>query len=252
MLVLQVGEKPLRRAADGDELIRRGVRRHKVQSGQDALEYLTLTPYDVVLLDLDLPALGQDLVRCIRHANQSVPIIGFTTGMDEGSKVRALDMGADDVQTGACPIDELLARVRAILRRTEGRSQSILQFGALELSMDTREVFAHGERIRFTPKEYAIFEFLARKRGRPVSKSACLSYLYGGEEEPDPKIIDVIICRVRKKLVSAGVRHLIDNVRGYGFKLISDPETSLPQLQIAAEPAFELRDQLKPAMVEVG
>jgi two-component system cell cycle response regulator CtrA len=249
MLVLQVGEKPFRRASDEGDLLRRGVRRHKVDSGQDALEYLTLTPYDVVLLDFDLPALRLDLVKSIRCANPIVPIIGFTTNSDAGVKVRALDLGADDVLTALCPLEELLARVRAILRRTENRSHSSLRFGALELSLATREVLVHGVRIHLTPKEYAIFEFLARKRGRPVGKNACLSYLYSAEEEPDPKIIDVIICRVRKKLAAAGVPHLIENVRGYGFKL-SEQESDVPQMHLLAARLSEHKDQLKP--VEVG
>ena len=197
-----------------------GVRHDRVSSGRDVSEYLAAAPYDVVLLDLDLPVLpGQELIRVVRNASPTVPIIGFTCNTDARAKVRALDMGADDVQTSFCPVDELLARVRAILRRVEGRAYPTLRFGEFELSMDAREVSVNGVPIPLSPKEYAIFEFLARKPGRSVSKSACLGYLYGSEDGPDPKILDVIIWRVRKKLMAAGAPHLIKSVRGYGFRL---------------------------------
>ncbi len=251
MLILQVGEKPCRRASDEADLFRHGVRRNRIQSGQDAPAYLAMAPYDAVLLDLDLPVLpGHELIRIVRKASPTVPIIGFTTHADVRAKVRALDMGADDVQTSFCPVEELLARVRAIQRRVEGRTQSVLRVGNLELSTDAHEISVRGVRVHFTPKEYAILEFLARKPGRPVSKGACLSYLYGGEDEPDPKILDVIICRVRKKLATAGVPHLLESVRGYGFKLSLEQTDDEPQR--AVKPDRVLRGQLAPALDEVG
>jgi two-component system cell cycle response regulator CtrA len=231
MLLLQIGDKPFRRGDDGADLARRGVRRSRVTSETEALEHLAQIRHDVVFIDIETPGInGCRLVSAIRQAKHDVPIFVFTSSPDLRAKIAILDLGADDVLTTSCPLDELLARVRAVLRRLDGHRTSTLSFDALEVRLDAREVRAHGAPVRLAPTEYQLVELLVRKRGVPVTKDACLNYIYGSQDQPDVKMIDVLTCRVRKKLAAAGVGHLIKSVWGMGYKL----EADLPQLAAAA------------------
>jgi two-component system cell cycle response regulator CtrA len=220
MLLLQIGDKPFRRAGDGDELAIRGVHRTQVQTEGDAMAYLAHSPYDAVFIDLDvLAACAPRIISAIREAKLPIPIFAFTTSLDTRVKISLLDLGADDVLTNLCPIDELLARVRAVMRRLDGHTTSTILFGPLEVMMDAREVKVRGERLRLSPTEYLLIEFLVRRHGAPVTKAACLSYLYAGRDEPNLKMIDVLVCRIRKKLEKAGAANLIQNVWGHGYRL---------------------------------
>jgi DNA-binding response OmpR family regulator len=225
MLLLQVGEKPLRRRDDTDLLTRRGIKRVHVQSESDALEQLADAPYDLVLLDIDLPnSIGALLVTSIRRAKPRLPVFAFTSRTDLRFKVKVFDLGADDVITAICPIDELLARIRAVLRRIEGYPTSGLSFGPLEVLTDIREIQANGVYLRFTPTEYKFIELLVRKRGALVSKEACLGYMYMSGGEPDATALDVLASRVRKKFSNAGInRSVLKNVWGQGYRLEVDP-----------------------------
>jgi DNA-binding response OmpR family regulator len=224
MLLLQVGEKPFRRTDDGESLARRGIRRTLVQSEQDALEHLLGIPYDIVFLDLDSPRFsGCEFLTTLRRVKPQIPIFTFTTESDLRFRIKVLDLGADDVMTALCPIDELLARVRSVLRRLEGHPTSGLCYGPLEVLMDVRQVLVNNVTLRLTPTEYRFVELLVRKRGSPVTKEACLAYLYADREEPDAKAIDVLLSRVRKKLASAGAGDIVKNVWGFGYKLEIDP-----------------------------
>jgi DNA-binding response OmpR family regulator len=224
MLLLQVGDKPLRRRDDKELLARRRIKQTHVHSECDALEHLAHTPYDSVLLDLDLPnSSGADFVTTIRRARPYLPLFAFTTQADLGFKVKVLDLGADDVMTTLCPIDELLARIRAVLRRLAGHATSSLSYGPLEVQMDLHLVQANKVNLRLTPTEYKFVELLVRKRGAPITREACLAYLYSSREEPDARALDVLSSRIRKKLVAAGVGHILKNVWGLGYRLEVDP-----------------------------
>jgi DNA-binding response OmpR family regulator len=224
MLLLQVGDKPFRRRDDGEALARRGIRRVVVYTENDAIEHLRSTPYDIIFLDIDHPNLsGSDSLTALRRIRTQIPIFAFTKQTDIAFRVKVLDLGADDILTALCPIDELLARVRSVLRRLEGHPTSTLSFGPVEVLMDVRDVQVNKVTLRLTPREYRFVELLVRKRGAPVSKDSCLAYLYADREEPDAKAIDVLISRVRKKLASAGAGDIVKNVWGYGYKLEIDP-----------------------------
>ncbi len=222
MLILQVGEKPCRRASDEADLYRhwRAAQQNSVGSGCAGLS--RDGPLRCVLLDLDLPVLpGHELIR---NRSQSQPDRPHHRFHDPRRRARQGPRARHGRRRRA---DELLSGRGAAGSRAapssgawRGRTQSVLRVGNLELSTDAHEISVRGVRVHFTPKEYAILEFLARKPGRPVSKGACLSYLYGGEDEPDPKILDVIICRVRKKLATAGVPHLLESVRGLWLQAV--------------------------------
>jgi two-component system cell cycle response regulator CtrA len=226
MLVLHVGEKPFRRAGDAETARQRGVRAEQVASGEEAMEFLRLYDYDIVLLDLNLPDIsGHELIRRMRAAGMTVPVLAFADVVPARIRVQALDLGADDFLSGPCDIDELLARMRAIVRRTLGHTNSSLCFGGVELNMNSRDVRVNGARLSLSRREYSVLELLFLKQGVILTKGTFLNHLYCGVEEPEMKTIDVIVCRLRKKLAAAGVPTLIDTVWGSGYILRESPAT---------------------------
>ncbi len=223
MLILQIGTKPLRRVDDAQELRRRGLNREHAGTGAEAMEFVRLYRFDAMLLDLELRDMAAlDLIRRVRGSGCQTPILAITDRADAAQRIKALDLGADDVLDGHCPADEVMARLRAVIRRSSGHTKSTLNAGPLELSLDSREVKVSGQPLHLTPKEYALLELLMLKRGTSLTKGACLNHLYGTEEEPELKTVDVIVCRLRKKLAAAGLPTLVQNVWGCGYKL-SEP-----------------------------
>jgi two-component system cell cycle response regulator CtrA len=219
MLLLQIGERPLRREQDSTHLERLGFHRERVDTLEDAISFIELYDFDVVLADLDLRTVsGFDLIREIRAVSR-VPIIGITTSLDPKAKIGALDLGADDVITQLCAVDELLARVRAVVRRRYGHSESTLRSGRIELNLVVREARIDDAPLRLGPKEYLLLEFLLLKRGSAVSKAACMTHLYGTDDYPEAKTIDVVLCRLRKRLAPHGLAEAIESVWGFGYKL---------------------------------
>jgi two-component system cell cycle response regulator CtrA len=234
MLMLQVGERPLRRDQDSTDLERQGFHRERVDTLQEAVSFIELYDFDVVLADLDLrKTLGSDLIREIRAVSR-IPIIGITTSPDPRVKISALDLGADDVITQLCGIDELLARIRAVVRRRYGHSQSTLRSGRLELNLVAREARIDDVPLRLGPKEYLLLEFLILKRGSAVSKTACMTHLYGTDDYPEAKTIDVVLCRLRKRLAPYGLAETIESVWGFGYKLSGPPMEVPPARETVA------------------
>jgi two-component system cell cycle response regulator CtrA len=237
MLVLHVGDKPFRRAGDAETARQRGVRAEQVASGEKAIEFLRLYDYDIVLLDLNLPDIsGHELIRRMRAAGMTVPVLAFAGVVPARIRVQALDLGADDFLSGPCDIDELLARMRAIVRRTLGHTNSSLCFGGVELNMNSRDVRVNGTRLSLSRREYSVLELLFLRQGMILTKGTFLNHLYCGVEEPEMKTIDVIVCRLRKKLAAAGVPTLIDTVWGSGYILRESPAT--PAIPSRPEPAW--------------
>ena len=138
------------------------------------------------------------------------------------AKVKGLGLGADDFITKPFDKAELLARMQAIVRRSKGFSQPTLRVGPLQLNLDSREVTVDGQPVHLTGKEYAILELLVLRKGMVLTKEAFLNHLYGGMDEPEMKIIDVFICKLRKKLAQAGADNLIGTVWGRGY-MIREP-----------------------------
>lgn len=221
MLVLRVGTARFsRHASDLQVLQERGIRTEQATSGTEAIEFLRLYDYDLVLMDYRLPDMqGQEAVRQIRAADFNLPVVILADMVPPQAKVRSLDNGADDFITTPCELDELLARMRAVVRRSQGHSNSTLRLGPVELSLDRREVRVHGAKLPVSRREFAVLELLFLKQGVILNKTAFLNHLYCGMEEPEMKTIDVIICRLRKKLATAGVPTLIDTVWGCGYIL---------------------------------
>ena len=136
------------------------------------------------------------------------------------SKVRALGFGADDYVTKPFHRDELVARIHAIVRRSKGHSQSVIRTGKLAVNLDAKTVEVDGARVHLTGKEYAMLELLSLRKGTTLTKEMFLNHLYGGMDEPELKIIDVFICKLRKKLsLACGGANYIETVWGRGYVL---------------------------------
>jgi len=191
--------------------------------GREALEMVRRYDYDMILLDLMLPDIeGYEVVRRMRAARLSTPVIVLSSLCRPQAKVKAFAVGADDFITKPFDQAELVARMQAILRRSKGYSEPTLRVGSLQLNLDSREVSVESQPVHLTGKEYAILELLVLRKGMVLTKDVFLNHLYGGMDEPEMKIIDVFICKLRKKLQAAGAGHLIATVWGRGYMLRDD------------------------------
>jgi two-component system, cell cycle response regulator CtrA len=198
-------------------------------TGEEALELARHYDYDVVLLDLMLPdAEGYEVVRRMRAARVDTPVVILSGLSRPQAKVKAFAAGADDFMTKPFDRAELLARMQAVLRRSKGYSQPTLRVGDVVLNLDSREVTVGDKPVHLTGKEYAILELLVLRKGMVLTKEAFLNHLYGGMDEPEMKIIDVFICKLRKKLAQAGAPHVIGTVWGRGY-MVRDPSGDGPR-----------------------
>src|SRR6201995_5353454 len=193
------------------------------ETGEEAIELTPHYEYDIVLLDLMLPDIdGFEVVRRMRISRNDTPVLILSGLSRPQAKVKGLALGADDFITKPFDKAELLARMQAIVRRSKGFSQPSLRIGPLLLSLDSHEVTVDGLPVHLTGKEYAILELLVLRKGMVLTKEAFLNHLYGGMDEPEMKIIDVFICKLRKKLAVAGADNLIGTVWGRGY-MIREP-----------------------------
>jgi len=223
MLVLRVGNATFCRGGNQQFLQSHGIRSEQAASGREALEFLRLYDYDLVLMDLHLSDVpGYEVVRMMRAASLKTPVVIMSDAATVQAKVKALDQGADDFLITPCDSEEVLARIRAVVRRSRGHTNSTLTLGPVELLLDRRDVRVHGQSLHLSRREYAVLELLFLKQGVILNKGAFLTHLYCGMDEPEMKTIDVIICRLRKKLAMAGVPTLIDTVWGCGY-ILRDP-----------------------------
>ena len=193
--------------------------------GEEGLDLGKLYDYDIILLDLNLPDMhGYDVLKKLRLSKVATPVLILSSMMDVGDIVKGLGFGADDYLTKPFKREELVARVHAIVRRSKGHAQSIIRTGKLVVNLDTKSVEVDAQRIHLTGKEYAMLELLSLRKGTTLTKEMFLNHLYGGMDEPELKIIDVFICKLRKKLAAAtGGDHYIETVWGRGY-VLRDPE----------------------------
>ncbi len=189
--------------------------------GQDCLEMSKLYDYDLIILDLMLPDVnGYNVLRHIREIEMRVPILILSGLRTSEEKIKGLGYGADDYLTKPFNRGELIARVKAIVRRAKGYVGSVIQVDGLMINMDKHTTAINGQPVHLTGKEQAMLELLAIRKGSTVTKEAFLNHIYNGRDEPELKIIDVFICRMRKKLceASAGVNY-IETAWGRGYAL---------------------------------
>jgi two-component system cell cycle response regulator CtrA len=192
--------------------------------GEDGLEIGKLYDYDIIILDLMLPDIdGYEVLRRLRQAKVNTPIL-ILSGLNElDNKIRGLGFGADDYLTKPFDRRELVARIHAIIRRSKGHSDSVIRTGKLTVNLDTRTVEVESQPLHLTGKEYGILELLSLRKGTTLTKEMFLNHLYGGMDEPELKIIDVFVCKLRKKLMNAtGGDNYIETVWGRGY-VLRDP-----------------------------
>ena len=187
-------------------------------TAEEALDFVHHYEHAAVLIADGLPDMAaHEAVRRLRAKGVRTPAVVLSASERAGERVRAFSAGADDVVAKGVDRDELVARLRAVTRRARGHAQNLLAIGPVGLNLDSRAVHVHGRPVRLTGKEFAILELLALRRGMVMTKEAILNHLYGGLDEPEMKIIDVFVCKLRKKLADAGAPEVIATVWGRGY-----------------------------------
>ena len=191
---------------------------YSTDMGEEGIDLAKLYDYDLILLDLKLPDMtGHEVLRQVRLARVDTPILILSGSDDTENKIRGFGFGADDYLTKPFHREELIARIHAIIRRSKGHSQSIIRTGKIDVNLDTKTVEVDGDTVYLTGKEYQMLELLSLRKGTTLTKEMFLNHLYGGMDEPELKIIDVFICKLRKKLTEAtGEDNHIQTVWGRG------------------------------------
>ena len=212
---------------------------HWAKDGVEALEFLRrkgkfvdVPRPDIILLDLNLPDMsGFEVLRSLRVSKVKTPILILSGLAGIEDKVKGLGFGADDYMTKPFHKDELIARIHAIVRRSKGHAQSVINTADLTVNLDQKTVEVSGARVHLTGKEYQMLELLSLRKGTTLTKGMFLNHLYGGMDEPELKIIDVFICKLRKKLANASSgKNYIETVwgRGYVLREPTEDETRIP------------------------
>jgi two-component system cell cycle response regulator CtrA len=189
--------------------------------GEEGIDLAKLYDYDLILLDLNLPDMnGHEVLRQLRLAKVETPILILSGSDDTDNKIKGFGFGADDYMTKPFHREELVARIHAIIRRSKGHAQSVIRTGEINVNLDAKTVDVDGKTVHLTGKEYQMLELLSLRKGTTLTKEMFLNHLYGGMDEPELKIIDVFICKLRKKLAEAtGGQNHIETVWGRGYVL---------------------------------
>lgn len=204
--------------------------------GEEGIDLAKLYDYDLILLDLNLPDMnGHEVLRQLRLSRIETPILILSGDDDTESKLKGFGFGfgADDYMTKPFHREELVARIHAIIRRSKGHAQSIIKTGLIAVNLDAKTVESGGTTVHLTGKEYQMLELLSLRKGTTLTKEMFLNHLYGGMDEPELKIIDVFICKLRKKLGEAtDGENYIETVWGRGY-VLRDPEPVMNTEKIA-------------------
>ena len=192
--------------------------------GEDGLEIGKIYDYDIIILDLMLPDMdGYEVLKRMRAGKVNTPILILSGLAELDNKIKGLGIGADDYLTKPFDKRELVARIQAIVRRSQGHAQSKITTGQVVVNLDSRTVDVDGKPLHLTGKEYGILELLSLRKGTTLTKEMFLNHLYGGMDEPEVKIIDVFICKLRKKIEQMTGENYIETVWGRGY-VLRDPE----------------------------
>lgn len=211
------------------------------RSGQNAIELLRDYDYGLAIITMTLADMdGYAILNALRTLKITTPVIILSNIDTPDAKIRAFTLGADDYLAEPFETAELIARVQAILRRSNGYAHPVAQVGALTLNLNNHTVTVDGHPIHLTGKEFAILELLVLRKGIAQTKETFLNHLYGGRDEPDIKIIDVFVCKLRKKLQAVGADDLITTVWGRGY-ILHDPQAlpaTSPLVSLSRMPAY--------------
>jgi two-component system cell cycle response regulator CtrA len=202
--------------------------------GEEGIDLAKLYDYDLILLDLNLPDMnGHEVLRRLRLSKVDTPILILSGDDDTESKLKGFGFGADDYLTKPFHREELVARIHAIIRRSKGHAQSIIKTGRIAVNLDAKTVDVSGNTVHLTGKEYQMLELLSLRKGTTLTKEMFLNHLYGGMDEPELKIIDVFICKLRKGLAEAtSGENYIETVWGRGY-VLRDPEPVMNTKKLA-------------------
>jgi two-component system cell cycle response regulator CtrA len=202
--------------------------------GEEGIDLAKLYDYDLILLDINLPDMnGHEVLRQLRLSRIDTPILILSGDDGTESKLKGFGFGADDYLTKPFHREELVARIHAIIRRSKGHAQSIIKTGQIAVNLDAKTVEVEGSTVHLTGKEYQMLELLSLRKGTTLTKKMFLNHLYGGMDEPELKIIDVFICKLRKKLTEAtSGDNYIETVWGRGY-VLRDPEPVAEKVKIA-------------------
>jgi two-component system, cell cycle response regulator CtrA len=202
--------------------------------GEDGIDLAKLYDYDLILLDLSLPDMsGHEVLRQLRLSKVETPILILSGADDTENKLKGFGFGADDYMTKPFHREELVARIHAIIRRSKGHAQSMIRTGRVSVNLDAKTVDVEGKTVHLTGKEYQMLELLSLRKGTTLTKEMFLNHLYGGMDEPELKIIDVFICKLRKKLAEAtGGQNYIETVWGRGY-VLRDPVSGETERKLA-------------------
>ena len=194
---------------------------YTTELGAEGVDLGKLYEYDIILLDLNLPDMsGFEVLKTLRISRVKTPILILSGLAGIEDKVKGLGFGADDYMTKPFHKGELVARINAIVRRSQGHAQSVVQTGDLIVNLDAKTVEINQIRVYLTATEYRMLEFLSLRKGTTLTKEMFLNQLYGGMDEPEIKIIDVFICKLRKKLAGASNgKEYIETIWGRGYVL---------------------------------
>ncbi len=193
-------------------------------NGEDGIDLGKVYDFDIIVLDTDLPDIsGFEVLKTLRDAKVGAPVLVLSKANGLENKLRCFRLGADDYMTKPFELDELTARVRAIVRRANGHARAIVTTGELSVDLDRKEVRVAEKWIHFTPSEYDLLEILCLRKGAVVTKETLLDHVYGGRDEPESAVVEVNMCRIRRKIAAAaGGAHYIQTIWGRGYSL-TDP-----------------------------
>ena len=194
--------------------------------GAEAVDLAKRYDYDLILLDLDLPDMnGRDVLRALRVGKVDTPVMILSGSSGIETKVICLGGGADEYITKPFNKEELIARIHAVVRRSQGHAHTLVATGEITVNLDNKTAEVNGVRVPLTGKEYQMLELLSLRKGATLTKEMFLNHLYSGRDEPELKIIDVFICKLRKKLASANNgKHHIETSWGRGY-VLTDPQS---------------------------
>lgn len=204
--------------------IRKGLEEHGFavtisHNGDEAHTLMRVEPFDLIVLDIMLPGRdGLSILKSLRDRKNTVPVILVTARAEQNERVEGLNLGADDYIAKPFYIDELIARVQAVLRRTSGEQLSVLRAGDLSVNLITREVRRGKDEITLPPREFSLLEYLMRSPGRVFTRSQILEHVWGYSFDPGTNLVDVCIQRLRSQIDSSRSDSLIEAVRGVGYR----------------------------------
>ena len=193
--------------------------------GEEAVRYVEGTEYDAIILDIMLPKLdGFEVIKRIRAKKNKVPILLLTARDNIDDKVKGLDYGADDYLVKPFIFEELMARIRVLLRRNSGNADNIITIANLKVDLDAKTVFRDDVLIKLSGREYSILEYLIRNKGKILSRERIEDHIWNYDYEGGTNVIDVYIRYLRKKIDDGYTPKLIHTVRGLGYVLRVDNE----------------------------